>query len=69
VANLSEIEVLVLEWRAKVDILINALAKEKDPELLDLFKRLLQLNNSMVEVFWEIMIYMEKHGLPVPSPD
>lgn len=68
-ANLNEIRDLVFLWRSKVDTLISRLAEEQDPELVDLFKKLLQLNNSMVEVFWEIMIYMERHGMPVPSPD
>jgi len=58
-----------LSCRSETEQEIENLAKEADLKKLALFRKLIRLNNALVEVFWEVMIYREKCGLsPLAHP-
>lgn len=54
----------VCEWivaqRAKLNEFIDTAADEAKPGRSDVFKKLLAVNNALVEVFWEINIARER---------
>lgn len=56
------------EIRDDINGLTDELNKEQDEEKLAVRNALFAVNNELVKAFWEIMIYRESKGLPVPSP-
>lgn len=59
----------IIAQRQKIDKMMEDLTKEAGPDKLPIFKKALNINNALVELFWEIMIYREKHSLtPLAYP-
>jgi len=58
----------IVEVRDAVHELTEELNQEQDEEKLAIRNALFSANNALVNSFWEVMIYREKKGLPVPSP-
>jgi len=55
--------------RREINKVINTLAENADPKKLPILKKAITVNNSLVELFWELMIYREKCGLkPIAHP-
>lgn len=66
-------DVILAQWlidkRHEVEAEIDLLSEQADPKQLPLFRALLKVNNSLVEAFWELMIYREHMGLtPLAHP-
>lgn len=65
----------IVGWKHRIDAEIETLSLESGDEREDnydgkkpIWDALFEVNNSLVELFWQIMIYREGHGLPVPVP-
>lgn len=66
-------DVMLAQWlidkRHEVEAEVDLLSEQADPKKLPLFRALLKVNNSLVETFWELMIYREHTGLaPLAHP-
>lgn len=59
----------LIDRREEVNKQIELIAKSNEYRLIPLWKKLIELNNTMIEVFWELMIYREKgHLIPIAYP-
>lgn len=60
--NDIELAQWLIDKRHEVNTEIDLITERQDEKALPLFKKLLQLNNALVEVFWELMILRERQG-------
>lgn len=65
----EELAETIVGWKHRIDAEIEILSGEADNGKLPIFNALFDVNNSLVQLFWQIMIYRESHGLPVPVPN
>ena len=65
--NETELTQWLADTKGKVDAQIAEIFKGGDPDLMPLWKKLIKLDNSLVEVFWEIITLKKKRGMNPPK--
>lgn len=60
----------IIEQRSQLKKFTEAAAGQADPKRQEVFKKLLEVNNAMVELFWEINIARDREQLErIANPD